>query len=70
MPHLNEGSAFQIGLCINDLLCLEGFPEVSNFESENIIFTRGIDRNMYNLCYAMAFRIWEQKQEGNEGKVF
>jgi hypothetical protein len=67
MPHSNEGSAFQLGLTINDLLCLEGFPSVSEQEQEGIIFRREIDILTYNLCYALAYRIWEKKSEqGNE----
>jgi hypothetical protein len=66
MKHSNEGSAFAIGLTINDLLHLEGFPEVHSVEGDSIRFTREIDMNMYNLCYAMAYRIWEQKQNENE----
>jgi hypothetical protein len=67
MPHSNEGSAFQLGLTINDLLCLEGFPSVSDQEREGIIFRREIDMNTYNLCYALAYRIWEQNQnKGND----
>ena len=63
MKHSNEGSAFAIGLTINDLLHLEDFPNVHSVEADSIRFTRDVDMNTYNLCYALAYRIWEKKQE-------
>jgi hypothetical protein len=70
MKSSNEGSAFQIGLAINDLLSLEGFPEVHPEEKEGIIFRRELGVIEFTLCYGLAYRIWESLQRENENKGF
>jgi hypothetical protein len=62
MNESKEYSGFNLGLTINDFLSLEGFPIVSSIEEQSIRMVRNLHQVEYHLCYAMAYRIWEKKQ--------